>query len=209
MKIKLQMCRLNTNPLITAILFKVLLWSTHSKKECWFYQSVSQTHRHVSLALWSYRNAFVVWRVGVRLGSHTLWIQEWVCTKMKDMRWLYPFYISFSSPDFFSVGILPVFPIQKLICNEMTAMEKVLSLHFWGREHVSFLWAPAGLAWPSHCFGAPGALESHHFIILYITLSHAWESSWPLKAKAEFKKPRCRFRVLWRTISVGWYLSLV
>lgn len=33
--------------------------------------SVSQTHRHVSLAHWSYRNAFVVWRVGVRLRSHT------------------------------------------------------------------------------------------------------------------------------------------
>lgn len=91
---------------------------------------MSQTHRHVSLALWSYRNAFVVWRVGVRLGSHTSLNPGTGLYKDEGCEMVISFVYILFTPRFLFCRHFTCSSHSKLICNEMATMEEVLLLHF-------------------------------------------------------------------------------
>lgn len=99
MKIKCQMCRWNIKPLITVILFKVLFMiNPHQERECWFSSVWVAKQTDMPVLLSGGADAFVVWTVGVRLGSHTPLNERTGLYKDEECRMVISFvYILFTS----------------------------------------------------------------------------------------------------------------
>lgn len=112
------------------------------ERERWFYQS-GLPDRHSSLALWSNRNAFVVWTVGVRLGSYTPLNPGTGLYKDEEYKMVIFFVCILLTSE------LPFCRLSTYCSHsETNPLQKVLLLHFGVKSLYDF----PGHLWGSHCW---------------------------------------------------------